>query len=59
MVNIILDNLKQVKNMEKVLNIIKMEKLNMKVILLMVKEKEMENIIGKIIIIILDNLKII
>ena len=59
MVNIILDNLKEVKNMEKVLNIIKMEKLNMKVILLMVKEKEMENIIGKIIIIILGNLKII
>ena len=36
---------------------IKMEILNMMVILLMIKEKEMENIIMKVAIIILDNLK--
>ena len=46
-----------VKHMVKVYYIIKMEILNMMVILLMVKEKEMENIIGKMVIIILDNIK--
>jgi hypothetical protein len=45
--------------MEKVLNIIKMEKLNMKVILLMVNMKEMENIIGKMVNIILEYLKMV
>ena len=46
-----------VKHMVKEKNIIKMEILNMMGIILMVKEKEMENIIGKMVIIILDNLK--
>ena len=41
--------------MEKEHNIIQMEKLSMKVIILMVKEKEMENIFGKMVTIILDN----
>ena len=38
---------------------IKMEILYMKVIMLMTKEKEMENLLMKMVIIILDNLKII
>ena len=46
-----------VKHMVKVYYMIKMEILNMMVILLMVKEKEMENIIGKMVNIILDNIK--
>ena len=45
--------------MEKELNIIQMEKLNMKVILLMINVKEMENIFGKMVNIIQVNLKII
>ena len=45
--------------MEKELNIIQMEKLNMKVIILMVKEKEMENIFLKMVNIILDNGKMV
>jgi hypothetical protein len=40
--------------MEKEQNIIQME-INMKVILLMIKEKEMENIFGKMVVIILEN----
>ena len=43
--------------MEKEYYIIQMEILNMKVILLMIKEKEMENIFGKMVNIIQDNLK--
>ena len=43
--------------MVKVENIIKMEILNMMVILLMINMKEMENIIGKMVNIILDNIK--
>ena len=39
--------------------IIKMEILNMKVILLMINLKEMENIIGKMVNIILDNIKMV
>ena len=45
--------------MEKEFNIIQMEKLNMKVIMLMMKEKEMENIFGKMMNIIQDNLKMV
>ena len=45
--------------MEKEQNIIQMEKLNMKVNFLMVTEKEMENIFGKILKLIQDNLKMI
>ena len=43
--------------MEKEHYIIKMEKLYMRVIGLMIKKKVMENIIGKMVNIILDNLK--
>ena len=43
--------------MEKVLNIIKMEIYYMKVIGLMVNQKEMENLIEKMVIIIQGNLK--
>ena len=46
-----------VNHMVKVYYIMQMEILYMKVILLMIKEKEMENIIGKMVNIILDNLK--
>ena len=45
--------------MEKELNIIQMERLSMKVIILMVKEKEMENIFGKMVNIIQANLKMV
>ena len=45
--------------MEKEQNIIQMEILNMMVIGLKINMKEMENIIGKMVNIILDNLKII
>ena len=45
------------KHMVKENYFIKMEILYMKVIGLMIKEKEMENIIGKMVNIILDNLK--
>ena len=45
--------------MEKEQNIIKMEILNKKVIGLMIKEKEMENIYGKIVLIIQENLKMV
>ena len=45
--------------MEKELNIIQMEILNMKVIILMINMKEMENILGKMEIIIQDNLKMV
>ena len=45
--------------MEKELNIIQMEKYYMKVIILMIKQKEMENIIGKMVNIILDNGKMV
>ena len=43
--------------MKKEYNIIQMKKLNMKVIGLMVTEKEKENIFGKILNLIQDNLK--
>ena len=43
--------------MEKEYYFIQMEKLNMKVILLMINMKEMENIVGKMVNIILDNIK--
>ena len=43
--------------MEKEHIIIQMEKLSMKVIILMIKEKEMENIFGKMVYIILENIK--
>ena len=46
-----------VKHMAKVYYIIKMEILNMMAILLMMNMKEMENIIMKMVNIILDNLK--
>ena len=45
--------------MEKEHYIIKMDKLNMKVIWLIINMKEMENISGKMVIIILDNLKMV
>ena len=45
--------------MEKELNIIQMEILNMKVIGLMINLKEMENIFGKMVYIIQENGKII
>ena len=45
--------------MEKELNIIQMEILNMKVIILMMKEKEIENIFGKMVLILLDNRKMV
>ena len=45
--------------MEKEKNIIQMEILSMKVIILMVKQKEMENIFMKTVNIILANLKMI
>ena len=45
--------------MEKEHIIIQMEKLNMKVIGLMVNQKEMENIFGKMVNIILDNGKMV
>ena len=57
MVNIILDKRKMEKHMVKENYFIKMEILYMKVIGLMINQKEMENIIGKIVNIILDNLK--
>jgi len=44
MENIIYENLKIIYQMEKGLNIIKMEKFNMKEILLMVNLKEKENL---------------
>ena len=43
--------------MEKELNIIRTEKYYMKVILLMINMKEMGNMFGKMVYIILDNLK--
>ena len=46
-----------VKHMVTVYYMMKMEILNMMVILLMINMKEMENIIGKMVNIILDNLK--
>ena len=55
MINIIKVNLKIIYQMEKVLNIIQMVIFYMKVILLMVNLKEMENIMMKVEIIILDN----
>ena len=46
-VNIIKVRLKMAYNVEKEKNIIRMKILNMKVILLMINMKEMENIFGK------------
>ena len=57
MMIIIQVNLKMVQGMEKEQIIIKMEILNMKVILLMINLKEMENIFGKMVDIILENIK--
>ena len=57
MIKIIKEKMK--KEMVMVKNIMKMEKLNMKVILLMVNMKEMENIIMKMVNIIVDNLKMV
>ena len=59
MVNIIQVNRKIVEEMEKELNIIQMEILNMKAIGLMINLKEKENIFGKRVIIIQVNGKMI
>ena len=45
--------------MEKEHYIIKMEKLDLKVIILIINMKEMENIFGKMVNIILDNIKMV
>ena len=59
MVNIIQVNVKMVQHMEKENYIIRMEILNMKVILLMVKKKEMENVFLKMVNIIQVNGKMV
>ena len=59
MVNIIQDNLKMVKEMEKEQNIIQMEILNMMVIGLMINLKEREKVFGKMVNIIQDNGKMV
>ena len=50
MANIILGNLKMVYCMEKEHIINQMEKLHMKVILLTIKEKELENILARMVV---------
>ena len=59
MVNIIQVNLKIIFQMEKELNIIQMAKYYMKVILFTDYLKEMENIFGKMVIIIQENGKMV